>query len=106
MVLVVTVAAAFCHLQEKRLNGLGAAIPPHAARQAKRDREWREFLDRRTSDSSAAATASPRPSASQEVRLTYHLVCSLCFVLALEIVLALTLCLRVFHAVFTGWKEF
>ena len=33
--------------QEERLRGLGAAIPPHAARQAKRDREWREFLDRR-----------------------------------------------------------
>lgn len=42
--------------QEKRLKGLGATIPPHAAVQAKRDREWREFLERRTGDPSSVAT--------------------------------------------------
>ena len=42
--------------QEKRLKGLGATIPPHAVMQAKRDREWREFLERRTGDPSGVAT--------------------------------------------------
>eukprot|EP00752_Nemacystus_decipiens_P011440 g10160.t1 len=59
--------------QEKRLRGLGAAIPPHAARQAKRDREWREFLDRRApvhssnapQQSSAGAGGSTAAAATQ-----------------------------------------
>lgn len=39
-------------LQEKRLRGLGVAVPDHAVLQAKRDLEWKEFLAGRAPNSS------------------------------------------------------
>lgn len=51
--------------QEKRLRGLGAAIPQHAAREAKREREWKEFLDRPTPAPEASAAAAAQRVAGE-----------------------------------------
>lgn len=61
-------ARALVDPQEKRLKGLGAAIPPHAAREAKRDREWTEFLDRRA--------PAPAPAANHVAQSLADKVCS------------------------------
>lgn len=57
--------------QEKRLKGLGAAIPQHAAREAKRDREWKEFLDRPAPAPEPSVSAAQRIAA--EVRYSKNL---------------------------------